>query len=405
MNKGLHLLFFLILPLSVLPASDLFMLDIYVNDILWENYPEEELLSIMLPGENERGGMEPLIPIRELLPLMESWHSMNIRIPGGEILLDGDELKERLDSTALKQTGTGRWQIVSGQDIYSHPLRISLYGKTDPVKELTLWSEPGLNQYRELLQYWGTRHKVLLNIQERDNIRDEIIHRKMTGDYLPDFTLTRLHPADEFNMENTISYQLRSVIIREGPSPGRLIVPLGKEAHEELFFSLMASCYGYVYSEEILNSTARIYNSLLSDRLIQEKTEANLKNGNRALFFPAEDHREQRGISGPLPPLEGMENGSAGRVLPIVLNSPVSSRRMDSLRSYLKHPGIQFSLLDIERRHLPAADIPGEQTPAYYSLLEERKKGFILNNENYTLWKQLQRGLPILLINNMEVEK
>ena len=201
------------------------MLDIYVNDKLWENYPEEELLSIMLPGESKRDGMEPLIPIRELLPLMENWDSLIIRIPGGEILLEGDTLKERLDSTALKQTGGGQWQIVSGQDTYSHPLRLSLYGKTDPVKELTLWSEPGLDQYRELLRYWGTRHKVSLDIQERENIRNEIIHRKMTGDYLPDFTLTRLHPADEFNRENTVSYQLRSVITREGPPPGRLIVP------------------------------------------------------------------------------------------------------------------------------------------------------------------------------------
>ena len=167
----------------------------------------------------------------------------------------------------------------------------------------------------------------------------------------------------------------------------------------------MASCYGYIYSEEILNKTARIYNTLLSERKILEKSEENLKDGKRALFFPAENHREQRGILAPLPALEGMENGSAGRVLPIVLNSPVSSRSMENLRAYLKQPGIQFSLLDVEKRHLPASDLPGEQIPAYYDLLEERNKGFILYNENYTLWKQLQQRLPFLLINNTEVEE
>ena len=399
MSKGLLYLLLFLLPLSLLPA-----LEVYLNGKLWEHYGQEELEAILIPEDSENSQIEGLIPLREILPLMKDWQSLQIRIPAGDIQLEGDRLSRRIDNSYLKLSPGGQWQIHSEEDVYTSPLQIRLRGQADSPGTLTLWADPGVSQrYRPLLDFWAASHKTTLIYIEKDRIAAEILHRKMTGEALPDFTLTYLPPGGKFRKEDVISYQLRSGIIRNSGSPEkipRLILPRGEKAHVELFLSLMAARFGYRNTPEGLDETARYYNSLLFQGIIREKNgefkKEILTEGN--YYFPAEDHRGQRGGLSPLPILPGWKEQPLTRVLPLMLDSYSPAYRKEALKAYLLHRGIQYSLFSAEERHLPALPLPELLPESYGQLLEEQQRGYILYDANYPLWLELERNLPALLL-------
>lgn len=400
MIKGILFTSFFLLLSPLLPA-----VDVYLNGDLWEHYTDEQLSAITIPGTNKVEGLTAVIPLREILPLMEEFRSLKISIPAGEILLEGDRLEKQLSSSHLEQTPDREWRIYSGNDIYSNPLRIELYGKEDTKRKLTVWADPGLPGYKMILEMWAALHKIKLEYREMDHLRDEIIHRRMIGDYLPDFTLTMLHPSEAYLPETTISFQLQSVITRGSGNPLQLILPLGKKADPELFFSIMASRFGYSYSEKTLSSTALYYNRLLYNGIIRETSEEIIRDNSKCyVFYPAHAHEDQSGDLGSLPVLPGMENPPASRILPVTLKATAVDFRESALREYLLHKGIQYSLFNPETRHLPAV-LMGDMLPgSYKDLFAEYKRGFILYADNYELWKTLRETLPILLASHTSGE-
>ncbi|OQY35270.1 MAG: hypothetical protein B6241_01900 [Spirochaetaceae bacterium 4572_59] len=391
----------LLLP-PLLPA-----VDVYLNGELWEHYSDEKLSAITIPAESGNEGISAIIPLREILPLMKEFQSLKISIPAGEVLLEGDQLEQRLSSSYLKQTPLKEWRIYSGYDIYSSPQQIDLYGTENLKKELTVWADPGLPGYKMLLEVWAALHKLELKYREMPHLRDEIIHRRMIGDYLPDFTLTMLHPSEEYQAEKTISFQLQTVISRGSNLPLQLILPHGEKANPELFFSIMASRFGYSYSEETLSSTATYYNKLLYTGIIRETSEEIIRNRNDSkgyFFYPASAHTGQSGKLSSLPLLPEMEYPPASRIFPVILNGTAADCRETALREYLLQKGIQYSLFNPELRHLPAVPM-GDMLPgSYEELLTEYKRGFILYADNYELWKILRQTLPVLLTNSTSGE-
>ncbi len=401
MKKGLLLLLFTILPFRLLPA-----LDIYLNGELWQRYSEETLKGFLIPGEKDsRARLEKQIPLRELAPLMTRWDALRIRIDAGEVLLEGPELSERLGNSALVLSEAGNWILRSGSDIYSNPLQIRIEGVADPVKKLTVMAEPDLAGYEQILRTWGILHKIEIEYKETDRIRDEILHRRMIGDPLPDFTFTRLNPADPFIKSQVISYQLRSIISQGEGNQIMLVLPQAERINAELFFSIMAGQFGYSWSENTLNWTAGYYNAMVNRGLFIEKTEGLQFARNRDrkyYFFPAENHHEQRGFIEALPTLPGMENPPATRIIPVVMGAYGPSPREEDLKAYLKAPGIQYSLYSPETRHLPAVKLPLlSEEETYQSLYQELEQGYILYQENYQLWEELVHNLPYLLLNTI----
>ncbi len=394
------LLLLFLLPMSILPA-----LDVYLNGELWQHYSAEALEGFLIPRA-EGVFREKGIPLRELAPLMRRWDALRIRTDAGEILLEGEDLKDRLDASTLVYSGRDQWTLQSGPDLYSSPLSLRIEGIGDSKTTFTVMARPDLPGYREVLTTWAEMHKVDLVYLEKERIRDEILHLKMLGDPLPDFTFTELHPADPLDLDDVISYKLRSVIISDRGDERTLVLPAGLRINPELFFSIMASRYGYSWSEETLQWTARYYAGMLNSGNFREKSETLQFAHDRDrqyLFFPAENHSEQKGVLSRIPVLPEMEAPPVSRVIPVIMNSYGPDYRTDALKSYLMKQGIQYSLYSPRLRYLPAADmsdlIPG--SPAYKSLLTELEEGYVLYEENYRLWQELTRNLPYILLNQI----
>ena len=400
MKKGLLLLPLLLFPMSILPA-----LDVYLNGGIWHHYSAEALESVLIPRA-EGAFREKGIPLRELTPLMRRWDALRIRTDGGEIFLEGEELNHRLDTTTLLLSGKDQWILQSGPDIYSSPQSIGVEGVPDSKTSFTVMARPNLPGYREVLTAWAEMHKVDLVYLEKDRIRDEILHRKMLGDPLPDFTLTELHPADSLDMDNVISYKLRSVIISNRGESRTLVLPAGLRINPELFFSIMASRFGNSWSDETLSWTAGYYNRMLNTGVFTEKSETLQfahERDRQYLFFPAENHSEQKGEINRIPVLPELEIPPVTRIIPVVMNSYGPEYREEALKSYLKKQGIQYSLYSPRFRYLPSADITALLSGSrdYENLLIELKEGYVLYNGNYDLWQALSRNLPSILLNRI----
>ena len=392
MIKGRFFIILLFFSLRLLPA-----LDVYLNGELWQTYSDEKLRAFLLPASSGIREEKKYLPLREVLPLMTEWQTLQIRIPSGEILLEGEDLQAILNRSVLEPADNNGWLIRSGDDICHDPLRINLRGNPDTVDTLTVWADPDLPDYREQLILWGRLHQISIVYREMDRLRDEIIHRKMTGDYLPDFVLTRLHPADDWVKEEIMSYQLSSAVtVGTGTKPV-ILLPEGQIANPELFFSILVSRIGDSRSEQDLADTAGYYSNLLQQGIIRDIADSATDRDTRLFYYPAELKKEQKGELTPLPLLPGMTAPPATRIIPIVLRNHGPLSRGEALKSFLHQEGIQLSLYNPEMRHLPAVFTEeGVET----SLFDELESGYILYSKNYILWERLSRNLPVLLIHN-----
>jgi len=400
MSKGSFLFFIWILIAPCLPA-----LDIYLNGDLWNHYPDNQLDDLnMTAARGSRTG----IPLREILPLMSRWDTILIRIPSGEVLLEGNRLEEVLDRTVLERSGDGEWRLRSEEDVYTSPRQIYLTGKPSEVAALTIWAEPGLSGFPRLLPVWASLHKIELVYEERTRIRDEIIHRRMTGDILPDFTLTSLTPPEEIPGEGIVAYRIQGILVPEGSNgPDRLILPAGKLHHPGLFLGILESVRGDTPSaplqnptEEALLKTAEIYGEFLRCGVIGYRTDLSASDPGTA-YFPEEEHRKETGRQASLPCLPGMTSPPAPRVYPVALGPVNADPVSRDLLRYLLYPEIQYHLYDPDTRQLPAEDLIPPLNPGgvYGELRAESRRGYILQAENYPFWREINRSLEALLIN------
>lgn len=402
---------FLIILLLVMVSSPLFSLDIYFNDILWHSYHQEDLESLQIKfSENNEGNPAiTAIPFIELLPLMTETDGMRIMIPSGEIFL-GEDL-DKLRTANLISLEDGIWELTMNQSVYHNPRRIDVYGTLLEQKKFLLWSEPELTGIEDQIRVWSSLHKVDIEIKELISISDELIHRQMTGDLMPDFVLQFQDASLPYDDTKTIGFILQSVMApSKGEALDTLVLPSGHKLHPDLFLSILASLTEQISpydpdfltgSKEIKKAAAVYLDQILNHRIIEQDDfflDETYRN-NLFGFFPARGFPRQSGFFVPLPQLKGMNNALSPRVYPLQLVQKNEMLQEGVLLDFLKLPEIQHNLLSSESRQLPEnieALEHRELNEEEQKLYDEWKRGYILCQKNYSFRRNLEKSLPDL---------
>ncbi|MBF9017042.1 MULTISPECIES: hypothetical protein [unclassified Oceanispirochaeta] len=400
-----------IILLLVMVSSPLFSLDIYFNDILWHSYHQEDLESLQVKfsdNDESRIGFTA-IPFMELLPLMSEIEGIRIMIPSGDIFLN-EEL-ENLRTSNLRAAADNSWELTLNNSVYHDPRRIEVYGTSVEKNNYLLWTEPGLNCIKDQIRVWSSLHKVEVEIREVISIADELIHRQMTGDLMPDFVLQFQNASLPYEAEKTVAFILQSTMT---PSRGQvtdtLVLPSGHKLHPDLFLSILASLSGcvspydpgFLTGREGIRQAAAIYiDQLLNHRIVEQDDfflEETYRN-NLFAFFPARSFPIQSGFPAALPHLPGMDRALSPRVYPLQLVLKNEMLPEGSLLDFLKLPGIQHNLLSVSCRLLPEKtealeyrDLSEEEI----KLHEEWKRGYILCEKNYFFRRSIERSFPDL---------
>lgn len=405
-----------IILLFTLASTPLFSLDIYFNDILWKSYHQEDLESIQIKfshrdiAKNSSSAADTTaIPFKELLPLISEIEGIRISIPSGDIFLR--EPIENFRTSYLKADSRGIWDLNLNNSVYHDPGRIEVYGTPLDKKDFILWMEPGIYGVKEQIDVWSSLHRINIEIKEIFSLRDELIHRQMTGDLMPDFVLQFQSAPHPYRDEKTIAFILQSIMTPlRGQETETLVLPSGHKLHPDLFMSILASLservspYDPVFltgKEEIRQTTQIFFQQLLSHRIVEQDDfflDKSYRNTQFA-FFPARAFQKQKGYPASLPQLPGMEQPLSPRVYPLQLTIENEMLPEGTLLDFLKLPGIQHNLLSLSHRQLPEmtealADRPLNKEEQ--DLYEEWKRGYILSETNYDFRKEIERRLPDL---------
>jgi len=398
---------FLICLLQLVFVLRGFTLDIYVNDRLWHSYTSPDLRDLRV-SLNLSTYDEPGIPFSELIPLMTGLSSLRIGIPDGEILLDTPSVR----GSYLTESDAGGWNLSMNSSVYHNPGRIDIYGTLRKAEQIRIWAEPGLTEVKDQIDVWAGLHKIEIDYKEVQNLEDELIHTRMAGDLMPDFTLSFLTPDAPLRPENTILYALQSILAPLEREPiDTLVTPSGFKLHPDLYLSVLASLHPGIspLTSVIMNDTDshRRAVAIYADLIIRHRIlEQNVYHNSEAYrnksyaFFPSSAFPLQTGERLSLSDVQGLETPLSTRVLPLMLETRGEDFSPGTLLDFLKLSGIQESFLSSLSRQLPAEiDLLSRKdlTPRERKLLEEWRRGFILSRRNYALTGEIYRRLPDLL--------
>jgi hypothetical protein len=401
----------IIILLLVMVSSPLFSLDIYFNDILWQSYHQEDLESLQIKFSEIDEGFPAFtaIPFIELLPLMTETEGMRIMIPSGDIFLNED--LDKLRTSSLRSLEGSNWELILNNSVYHNPRRIEIYGTLIEQKKFLLWTEPDLTGIENQIRVWSSLHKVDVEIKELISISDELIHRQMTGDLMPDFVLQFQDASLPYDDTKTIGFILQSLMIPlKGQAIDTLVLPSGQKLHPDLFLSILASLSerispydpGFLTGTEGIKKASLIYLDQILNHKIVEQDDFFLDEtyrNNLFGFFPARDFPRQSGFSAALPQLPGMNRALSPRVYPLQLLVKNEMIQEGALLDFLKLPEIQYNLLSSDSRQLPEnteALENRELNDEEQKLYEEWKRGYILCQKNYSFRRNLEKSLPDL---------
>jgi len=386
-----------------------FALDIYVNDLLWRSYSDSDLHDLRV-DLSWRADDNPGVPFPELIPLMSTLSALRVTIPGGDILLEVDS--EALRKAALIKSSPKGWDLSLSSSLFHAPSRIDIYGLVNPGKDILIWAEPDLGEIEKQIEVWASLHKVNVLYREVPQIKDELIHRKMTGDLMPDFILRYLSPDEPVNKENTLIYSLESLLAPpETRSIKTLVLPTGFKIHPDLYLSILASLsegnspLTVTISGErgSLKRATSLYAGMILSRRIMVKQDFHISKAFREgsyAFFPASSFPLQTGNRLSPGSLEGLDRPLSSRVLPLMFESTDEDFSPGTLLDFLKLPGIQYKFLSLPYRQLPS-DISSldhrSLTEGELNLLNDWRRGFILSRRNYSVSEAVYRNLPDLL--------
>ncbi|MDC7240469.1 MAG: hypothetical protein PQJ50_08935 [Spirochaetales bacterium] len=397
-------LFILLLLVSL--SSPLLALDVYINDILWHSYSSEDLkaLELKLSGEETP---EIGIPFRELLPLMKSLEGIRIAVPGGDIFLERD--MDYLRHSALRQEND-QWLLSMGTSVYSGPRRIDLYGTAAVNRPLVIWAEPGVRELDRQIEVWASLHKRSVEFREVENVRDELIHREMTGDLRPDFVFLFQDESEDFSEDLTVAFVMQSILKPSEESPvDTLVLPSGMKLHPDLFLSILKyrddpgeTPYNPAFplDSSDIDSATSIYLDLILRNALIEQDDFFLSQSYRNrlfAFFPARSFPLQTGVLASLPRLPGMTRNIPARVYPLQMRSIGGDFPEGTLLDFLKTPGVQHTLLSTEARQLPALntlmesrELSGKERELY----RDWKQGYILCSCSHGFISTVQEYFP-----------
>ncbi len=383
--------------LATLPA-----LDIYVNNVLWRSYTGEALDALIteIPAE-----APPSLPFALLLPLMEETGGMHLLFKGGDARLECGSLALR---EARLVRHNGKWELNWDGSSYRDPRRADLYGRRIERKELMIWAEPGLANFEKQIRVWSSLHKLELRYLEIEDMENELIHRRLTGEEQPDFVLRFQSSGELFSEEKNAAYLLRSVL-DTGASSRRLTLPQGERFHPELFLSLLLSLeeprdnpfqFRFSADDRTLNRGRDIYLRLIQNQKLREKN--SLYGGSGTLYYPA---RRFPLIPGTLTAIPTPDGGGIlpPRILPLQLKCTGNDFPEAPLLDFLRLPGTQHSLLSLPERQLPALEGIMEEkrlSPEEEALYSEWKSGYILSSENSLFFNKLKEIFPDLYRND-----
>ena len=386
----------LIVLLVLTALSSLTALDIYINNVLWHSYSEEALDALIteIPTDSP-----PSLPFALLLPLMEETNEMHLLFRGGDARLECGV--EELRKARLIRNG-GEWELDWDESRYHQPRRADLYGRRFNKKELVLWAEPGLTGIENQVLVWCSLHKLELRYREIEDIENELIHRRLTGEELPDLVL-RFQPSQEsFSEKESVVYLLRSVLI-PGASPRHLVLPEGERFQLEILLSLLLShkessgtplSPRFPTDRATLNRAREIYLGLILNHKLVEKS--SLSGSTGKIYYPARSFPQIPGKLSPLPDTDG-KGILPPRILPLQLKSGSGDYPAEGLLDFLRMPGIQHSLISLSARQLPVrSDImkDNEISSEEKALYREWQSGYILSSENERFIRKLNEIFP-----------
>lgn len=393
----------LIVLLAASAFSTLSALDVYVNDVLWRSYSDEALDALVTEIPSDRN--PPSLPFALLLPLMEDPRGLHLLFRGGDARLESDE--EKMREARLVRGADGVWELVWDGSRYSRPRRAELFGRRMKEEELLLWAEPGLEGFEKQIGIWCSLHKLELSYREIEGIDDELLHRRLTGEELPDLVLVLQKAGDPFSEEETAAYLLRSSL-NTGDPPEKLVLPGGERFHPELFLSLLRSLENsegtrdsalsprFPSDRASLMRGRDVYLGLMLDRRIVEKEGHSGSYGK--VYYPARAFPRIPGTLASIP-----EPGGKGylppRILPVQLKSAGLDFPAAPLLDFLKLPGIQHTLFVPSARQLPVlTEILEEKqlSPEETALYREWETGYVLSEKNAPFVKGLKDMFPDL---------